>query len=91
MSETQTVTPTLDIKVVRINKTSKGKLRGFVDLKVNDVITLKGFKIFEGNDGLFVSPPSHKAKTGDKWYPDVFIEGDDYVNIQNVVLAKYNA
>lgn len=50
----------------------KNKLLGFADLKIEDFMTVKGWKIFEGPHGNFVKPPSHlgKNKEGEDTYFD---------------------
>ena len=60
------------MKIVRMNKVENfGKLRAFFDLLTGDGFTIKGFKIMEGINGLFVSMPSTKDKDG-KYNDDVY-------------------
>ena len=58
------------MKVGRIKTGEWGKLRAFFDLEVGG-FTIKGFKIVEGSNGLFVSMPSTKDKDG-KYNDDVY-------------------
>ena len=50
------------MKIERMNKGSWGKVRAFFDLTTQDGFTIKGFKLIEGINGLFVSMPSQKNK-----------------------------
>ena len=60
------------MKIVRMNKVENfGKLRAFFDLLTGDGFTIKGFKIMEGVNGLFVSMPSTKDKDG-KYNDDIY-------------------
>ena len=51
------------MKISRMKTGDFGKLRAFFDLEVNG-FTIKGFKIVEGSNGLFVSMPSQQDKDG---------------------------
>ena len=42
------------MKIERMNKGSWGKVRAFFDLTTSEGFTMKGFKIIEGINGLFV-------------------------------------
>ena len=82
---------TLAVVVSRINKNANGNRQGYLDITINGVLSIKGFKVFTGANGQFVSPPAHKDKTSGKFYPDVFIaKGVEYDNFQAVCLAAFN-
>jgi stage V sporulation protein G len=53
------------VKIARMHKQDFGKIRAFFDLLTGDGFTIKGFKIIEGINGLFVSMPSEKNKDGE--------------------------
>ena len=53
------------MRISRINKGSWGKVRAFFDVETDEGFTMKGFKLIEGINGLFVSMPSEKNKDGD--------------------------
>lgn len=55
-------------------KNPQGKLRAFASMLVDDVLEIKGFRIVEGRNGLFVSAPSTPKEQEDgttKWYNDI--------------------
>ena len=61
----------LEIKVNRVHKIENNKfLKAFADIVVNDAILIKGLKIVEKNNALFVSMPAEQAKDK-KWYDNV--------------------
>jgi len=45
-------------------------LKAFVDIVVNDALLIKGVRIMDGRNGLFVSMPREQAKD-QKWYDTV--------------------
>ena len=60
------------MKIERMNKGTWGKVRAFFDVTTSDGFTIKGFKIIEGINGLFVSLPSQKGND-DEYYDTVWI------------------
>ena len=69
----------MEIKSMR--KGNWGKVRAFFDLLTQEGISIKGFKLIEGNDGMFVGFPSAKGKD-EEYYPTVFTE--DKILKQNI-------
>lgn len=66
-----TTTP-LDIKVRRIHKlTSNHGLKAFADIIVNEAILIKGIRVLEGSNGIFVSMPREQSAKDKKWYETV--------------------
>ena len=53
------------MKIERMNKGNWGKVRAFFDLTTEDGFTIKGFKLIEGINGIFVSMPSQKGNDGE--------------------------
>ena len=56
-----------------MNTGNWGKVRAFFDLTTKDGFTIKGFKLIEGINGLFVSMPSQKGND-DEYYDTVWID-----------------
>ena len=53
------------MKIARMNKGSWGKLRAFFDVETQEGFVMKGFKLVEGINGLFVGFPSQKNSEGE--------------------------
>ena len=51
--------------IERMNKGSWGKIRAFFDVQTEEGFTIKGFKLVEGKNGLFVGFPSEKNHDGE--------------------------
>ncbi|MDO8747873.1 MAG: SpoVG family protein [Candidatus Omnitrophota bacterium] len=80
-----------DIQVARLFRVEKegSKLKAFVDLAIGGCLIVKGFKIMQGQEGLFVSMPSQPGKDG-KWYqvalPATKEKGQE---ISEIILSAY--
>ncbi len=61
------------MKITRMTKGEWSKIRAFFDLETEDGFTLKGFKLVEGSNGLFVGFPNQKNKDGE--YNDTISAG----------------
>ena len=60
------------MEIKNMKKGDWGKVRAFFDLVVEEIV-IKGFKLVEGTDGMFVGFPSAKGKD-DEYYPTVYTE-----------------
>ena len=49
-----------DFKIDRMKTGEWGKIRAFFDVTTKEGFIIKGFKLVQGNDGLFVGFPSQK-------------------------------
>ncbi len=76
------------MKIERINKGSWGKVRAFFDIKTQDGFVVKGFRIVEGINGLFVSFPSQKGQD-DEYYDTVFADRDLRNELTQLALKEY--
>jgi len=62
----------LDFKVIRLHKfDGEGPTKAVCDVSICDEFLVKGFRIIEGKNGLFVGTPREQGKDG-KWYSNVF-------------------
>jgi stage V sporulation protein G len=80
------------MKIVRMNplkNNSAGKTVAFFDMQTNDGIVIKGFRIVNGSNGLFVSSPDEKGKDG-KYYESVVLPKEIKDELQKIALEKYN-
>jgi len=78
------------ITVERIHKMdAQQSLKAFCDITINGV-TVKGLRVIEGANGLFVSLPSDKGND-DKWYPSIKLQTkEDYQLMNTIVLEAYS-
>ena len=76
------------MKVSRMNIGDYGKLKAFFDLEV-DGFTIKGFKIVDGANGLFVSMPSQKNEEGE-WNDTVWASKETRFKVNEVAISHYN-
>ena len=81
----------MEMEVARIYKTSNGSaLKAFVDIVIGQLL-VKGVRIIEGKEGLFVTMPQVSGKDG-KFYPTVMCLDDTLKEkLEKVVLEAYNA
>ena len=77
------------MKIDRMNKGEWGKLRAFFDVKTNEGIVIKGFKLVEGVNGLFVGMPSQKGKD-DEFFDTVFMERETRDRLNDLAMDEYN-
>ena len=78
----------LQVKIERMNKGSWGKLRAFFDLRTSDGFIIKGFKIVEGINGLFVGMPSTQNKEGE-YYDSVLADKDLRDDLEKIAMRAY--
>lgn len=79
------------IEVARLHRLeSNGPLRAFADVVINQVL-LKGLRIVEGKNGMFITMPQSQGKDG-KWYCTAMLLDDGLKEeLQNAILEAYNA
>ncbi|RPI73066.1 MAG: hypothetical protein EHM47_06870 [Ignavibacteriales bacterium] len=80
------------MKIVRMNhikSNSGGKTAAFFDIQTNDGITIKGFKVVNGSNGLFVSSPNEKGKDG-KYYETVILPKEMKDSLEKLAVDEYN-
>jgi len=77
------------VKVVRLFRLEGDtKTKAFVDVAIGDFI-VKGLRVLQGKDGLFLGMPQEKAKDG-KWYNAVYpVTKEARQNLTSVVLEAY--
>ena len=54
----------MEITEVRISLVNESKLRAFVSITIDDCFVVRGIKIIQGPNGLFVSMPSRRTSRG---------------------------
>jgi stage V sporulation protein G len=78
------------VEVLRIRKLEgDSKLKAFADVSFAGVFLVKGLKVLEGKNGLFVGMPSERGKDG-KWYDTAFPITKEFRELLNdTVLSAY--
>jgi len=84
------VTDELKLEVSRLHKLDgKSSTKAFCDLSVLDSIVIKGLRVVEGKEGLFVSMPREEGKDG-KWYNTIIpLKREIKDEIERLVLEAY--
>lgn len=79
------------IEVARLHRVDNGSsLKAFVDVLINSQVLVKGVRVVEGRNGLWVAMPSAQAKDS-RWYETVSIVDEQLKQeLQDVVLESYN-
>lgn len=80
------------ITELRIRKvTAEGKLKAYVTVTFDACFVVHNVKIIEGKTGLFIAMPSRKTSNGE--YKDVAhpISPEFRNDLQDKILAEYNA
>lgn len=74
---------------VRPYDSKKSNTKAFVELKLDDVLVVKGLTLVEGKKGLFLSYPASKGKDN-KYYNSVYsIDKDWGKDLEEVCIIKY--
>lgn len=81
----------LKFKVTRLHRLDgASSIRAFVDVAINESLLLKGLRIVQGKNGLFVSMPREKGKD-DKWYETIHpMSKQVKEEISSAILSAYN-
>ncbi len=82
----------LEIKVHKLYTLDGDKpLKAFADIAINDAVLIKGIKVIEGREGLFMSMPQDQGKDN-KWYESVrCLSNEVRQQISDVVLLAYKS
>jgi len=75
------------MKIERMFKGDFGKIRGFFDLQTEEGLVVKGFKIIEGINGLFVSMPSQQ-KDGE-WQDTCYCNKETREKLNYMAIKHY--
>jgi len=80
------------VKVERIHKLDgEGSTKAFCDLMILDTFLVKGLRVVEGKEGLFMSMPRQQGKDG-KWYDTVCpMSKEIRKGLEKMVIDEYQA
>ena len=71
-----------------MNKGNWGKIRAFFDLQTEEGFTIKGFKLVEGINGLFVGFPSQKG-SDEEYHDTVWADRDVKEQVNQLAIKSY--
>ncbi len=78
------------MKIQRINKLNgEGKTVAFLDIQTDDDIIIKGFRLVNGSNGLFLASPDEKGKDG-KYYDNVILPKEMKEKLTQMAIEEYN-
>ena len=78
------------MKISRMNTGNWGKVRAFFDLTTQDGFTIKGFKLIEGINGIFVSMPS-QIGNDEQYYDTIWVESKQLRDdLTQLAISEYN-
>lgn len=82
--------PAVAFSVMRIVRfDGQSALKAYCDLAVGDLVLIRGLRVVEGREGLFVSMPRQQGKDA-KWYDSVVVLTKEVkAEISRVVLEAY--
>lgn len=68
---------------------NEGPTKAFCDLMLLDTFVVKGLRVVQGQEDLFVSMPRQQGRDG-KWYDTFFpVSGEIRKGLQELVLESY--
>lgn len=77
------------MKIFRINKVEGGKTVAFVDIETDDGIIIKGFRLVNGQNGLFLASPDEKGKDGN-YYETVIVPKTIKQKMEQLAIEEFN-
>ncbi len=80
------------MKIIRINPLrtdSKSRTAAFLDVQTDDGIILKGFRLVNGSNGMFLSSPDEKGKDG-KFYEKVILPSEMKSELEKMAIEEFN-
>lgn len=79
----------MEITEVRLTLRDEDRLKAFVSITFDDAFVVRGLKVIEGNNGLFVAMPSRRRKDGE--FRDIAhpINNEMRSLIEDAVMAEY--
>lgn len=81
----------MNVKItVRKYESANSNTKAFIELKLDEVLIVKGLSLVKGKNGLFVSFPSSKGKDN-KYYNSVYsLDKDWKAQLEEACIKKYN-
>lgn len=81
----------MNVKItVRKYESASNKTKAFVELKLDNVLIVKGLSLVEGKKGLFLSYPASKGKDGNYYNSIYSLDKDWRKQLEEACIKKYN-
>ena len=77
--------------IARMNKGSWGKIRAFFDVQTEEGFTIKGFKLVESINGLFVGFPSNRKSPQEEFRDTIWAERELKNQVTILTTMVYNS
>ena len=71
-----------------MNKGEWGKIKAFFDVRTEEGFVIKGFKLVQGINGLFVGNPSQKGND-DEYYDTIYAEKELKEELSQIAIDHY--
>tara|TARA_Y100000592_G_C5470421_1_gene319126 strand:- start:19 stop:300 length:282 start_codon:yes stop_codon:yes gene_type:complete len=78
------------MKITKINKGNWGKIKAFFDLETEEGFTIKGFKIVEGIDGIFIGFPSQKNEKDGEYYDTIWADKELKQKVEQLAAKEFD-
>lgn len=87
----ETCSSNLDVTIKRLIKfDQEGTVKAVCDVALGEQFLIKGFRVIDGRNGLFISMPRQQGKSG-KWFDIASpLTPDAKLELSRVILAAYN-
>ena len=81
----------MNVKIkVRKYESASSKTKAFVELKLDNVLIVKGLSLVEGKKGLFLSYPASKGKDKNYYNSIYSLDKDWGKQLEEACIKKYN-
>lgn len=79
------------MKIVRMNKlnSASSKTSAYFDVETSEGVIIKGFRVVNGSNGLFISSPDEKGKDG-KFYDRVILTKEMKDSLEKMAIKEFN-
>ena len=78
------------MKITKINKGNWGKIKAFFDLETEEGFTIKGFKIVEGIDGIFIGFRSQKNEKDGEYYDTIWADKELKQKVEQLAAKEFD-
>lgn len=77
------------MRIVRLNKLDSGKSLAYVDIETDEGIIIKGFRLVNGQNGIFLASPDERGKDGN-YYETVIVPKHIKSQMEKLAIEEYN-